>query len=405
MSPSTPQSCRDKPDSPSRPAWRKAAPIAADDRGGPRKHGGPSSPLHNGREDPEEPRGQPSPGGLRADHPSTGPASRAAQGSSSSIPYIDCSDIDSEYDVAKGRVTSSRPHANDNDEDEPPLASRRAANGGYRRQLQYERDRVVPALKPRYGESPPFSAPPLALADDEASVAFVYGAGHPLGPLHSTLVDEAFRGLAQRSPLVARQVACSRSSGPSPILSSFHRTSSLSYGDHNGHGGAGRRHGDEGRRYGSYSPIVARSPRLHKLQGARNRSDTDPLILSQLTSTPAPRPQAPPLERYAAAATNGSAPSQRPYGRAGGVEHAGGVQMIDGSTSSGTESSDSESETTGSSCGLALVYGNPGADGASPHLPRNKFSFGSLQLDEETEEDGDGGFNFSDEDGPRLFSC
>ncbi|KAG7260022.1 hypothetical protein CRUP_008656, partial [Coryphaenoides rupestris] len=41
-----------------------------------------------------------------------GSASRAHKGSTSSIPYIDCSDIDSEHEVAKGRRVA-RGHAND----------------------------------------------------------------------------------------------------------------------------------------------------------------------------------------------------------------------------------------------------------------------------------------------------
>ncbi|KAG5852292.1 hypothetical protein ANANG_G00060840 [Anguilla anguilla] len=65
----------DKPDSPSRPGWKKAVPVTVEDHGGLRKHASPSS-LHNGREDrpgarDEEPRGQPSPGRQHADHLST----------------------------------------------------------------------------------------------------------------------------------------------------------------------------------------------------------------------------------------------------------------------------------------------------------------------------------------------
>lgn len=75
--------------------------------------------------------------------------------------------------------------------------------------------------------------------------------------------------------------------------------------------------------------------------------------------------------------------------------------MMDGSTSSGTESSDSESEA-GISAGHPLMYGNPIAVGNASPMPGSKFSFGSL-LDEEVEDDA--GFNFSDEDGSRVLSC
>ncbi|KAJ8393860.1 hypothetical protein AAFF_G00055890 [Aldrovandia affinis] len=398
----------DKPDSPSRPGWREATPVSAEDRGGPRKRGSPSAALHNGREDhragprDEEARGgQPSPPHRPQDHLSTGPASRAAKGSSSSIPYIDCSDIDSEYDVAKGRVTRSHSRTNDNDddEDEPVVAASRGHNGAYG---HYERDR--PLGKARYRESPPFSAPPLELLDDEGSSASLY-AGQPHGPLHSTLVDEMFRGSAQRSPLVV-----SRSSGSSPVR--------WDDGGHSFSSRPGAARQTQAQRYGSYSPVVARPP--HPRKGARDRSDTDPLLLSQLTSTPArePRPLLSRAERMAALerrmVANGlssapgpppkGSPGQRLYGRPKGCDHhvaVASVQMIDGSTSSGTDSSDSESET-GSSCSHPLVYGNPIAGGASP-MPRSKFSFGSLQLEEELTEE-DGCFNFSDEDGARVFS-
>ncbi|XP_072267415.1 FERM, ARHGEF and pleckstrin domain-containing protein 1 isoform X2 [Pyxicephalus adspersus] len=49
-------------------------------------------------------------------HPSTGPASRAAHGSSNSIPYIDCSDVDSEYDIQRALLVRSQSQTNDNDE-------------------------------------------------------------------------------------------------------------------------------------------------------------------------------------------------------------------------------------------------------------------------------------------------
>ncbi|KAI1899015.1 hypothetical protein AGOR_G00078330 [Albula goreensis] len=126
----------DRPDSPSRrPGRREAAAVSAEDHQDPLKQSGsPSTLHHNGHEDrratgprDDEARGQPSPAAAARQHGqaellTTGPASRAAKGSSSSIPYIDCSDIDSEYDVAKGRVTRSHSRANDNGWDDEPLA-------------------------------------------------------------------------------------------------------------------------------------------------------------------------------------------------------------------------------------------------------------------------------------------
>ena len=102
-------------------------------QGGQEEPGSAASPAAgrpNGFQDgpgpaPEEGRGQRSNPARpqHAEHLNTGPASRAAKGSSSSIPYIDCSDIDSEYDVSKGRVTRSHSQANDSNEDEIGRAS------------------------------------------------------------------------------------------------------------------------------------------------------------------------------------------------------------------------------------------------------------------------------------------
>ncbi len=52
-----------------------------------------------------------------------------------------------------------------------------------------------------------------------------------------------------------------------------------------------------------------------------------------------------------------------------------------GSTSSGTESSDTESDAGSNSYSQPLVFGNPGAANSSP-MPQSKFSCGSLQLED-----------------------
>lgn len=79
--------------------------------------------------------------------------------------------------------------------------------------------------------------------------------------------------------------------------------------------------------------------------------------------------------------------------------------MIDGSTSSGTESSDTESDAGSNSYSQPLVYGNPGAANSSP-MPRSKFSFGSLQLEDEGQGGEDGyGYPINDEDRAQSFNC
>ena len=96
--------------------------------------------------------------------------------------------------------------------------------------------------------------------------------------------------------------------------------------------------------------------------------------------------------------------------------------MIDGSTSSGTDTSDTESDAGSGVYARPLMYGNPAAAAvhsgnanaakASPLCNRRKFSFGSLQLEEgegledEEEEEEEGCYRFTEEEvGGRVFSC
>lgn len=303
-------------------------------------------------------------------------------------------------------------------------------------------------------------------------------------PLHSTLLDEIFQGRDKRGVVVGRPlgtgtVTGTRSQCSSPVISSFHhRTGSLSYTDsNNGHAQprSAPRWDDGGlyftkrpgetpnvppsshppNHYGSYSPITSNRMPLHLVKpynnnNMRNRSDTDPFILSQLTSTPVhsqhraglhgAAPCSAPTERRVII-TNGNHGSlivpgqprsntvQRLFGRQGKPGSGGGVparnnhnlnqpvQMIDGSTSSGTDTSDTESDTGSSSAySQPLMYGNPGAVGSvhsnhsnSSPLSRSKFSFGSLQLEEGEDGEGEEGercYRFNEEDvGGRVFSC
>lgn len=79
--------------------------------------------------------------------------------------------------------------------------------------------------------------------------------------------------------------------------------------------------------------------------------------------------------------------------------------MIDGSTSSGTESSDTESDAGSNSYSQPLVFGNPGAANSSP-MPQSKFSFGCLQLEDEGQGgDNDYSYPINEEDGAQFFNC
>lgn len=308
-------------------------------------------------------------------------------------------------------------------------------------------------------------------------------------PLHSTLLDEIFQGRDKRGVALGRPLGGgTRSQCSSPVIGGFHhRTSSLSHAEMtNGYGQPPRsapRWDDGGHyfskrpgavpvetpsvppsshhppnHYGSYSPITSnRTPPPHLTKpynnnNMRNRSDTDPFILSQLTSTPihhhhdpyrsglhSHAPCSAPTERrmiitngnHGNLAVPGQARSntvQRLFGRQGkpgsNPSHNNHnnlnqpVQMIDGSTSSGTDTSDTESDTGSSAYSQPLMYGNPAAVSSmnsvnsngvnSSPLPHNKFSFGSLQLEEGDDGEGEeeGCYRFNEEDvGGRVFSC
>lgn len=434
-----------------------------------------------------------------------GPSCRANKGSSSSIPYIDCSDIDSECDVTKNnRATRGHSNANDSNEDEPTVNNNQQGvsvgrNGGQAGSLfgdvngfyHTNHQGLMQQQQGMLGNRNAVGQPPVSnkisvnheLTDDE--ILSNGGSFHGRLPLHSTLLDEIFQGRDKRGAAIVRPLGMgTRSQCSSPVISSFHhRTNSLSHAEMtNGHGQSRlTSHWDDGghyfskrpgavpvetspvppssqppNHYGSYSPITAnRTPshlsKLYNNNNMRNRSDTDPFILSQLTSTPIHHPdpnrsklhsQAPcsaPMERRMII-TNGnhtgnlmvpgqarSNTAQRLFGRQGKPSNNHSnlnqpVQMIDGSTSSGTDTSDTESDTGSSAYSQPLMYGNPAAVSSlnsvnsngvnSPALPRNKFSFGSLHLEEEKggegeeEEEEEGCYRFNQEDiSGRVFSC
>ncbi|KAG5262147.1 hypothetical protein AALO_G00292710 [Alosa alosa] len=371
-----------------------------------------------------------------SDYVNTGQTPRSAQGSSSSIPYIDSCDVDSEYDVVKGLITRCRSRTYGNDEDvQVGRRGREGMGNGVYHPEKAARELGKNKLMDLSPVNNHVFTPSRDLQDgDELSNGSFYGNGSARAALHSTLVDEMFYGGDRRGLMTG---SCkTRSAASSPVVNSFHRTGSLSHAKQNGHNGHnGRSHhwddghylangklGPDGLHYGSYSPITNRTQHGHKGQnGMRNRSDTDPMILSQINSTPShePQPNVSRAERIAAIerrmATNGlMVPGQarsntgpRLYGnRLGANDHLSPAQMIDGSTSSGTESSDTESDAGSGSFSHPLVYGNPAAVNTSP-MPRSKFSFGSLQLDEEVpvvEEDGYGR-HLNVEEGTRVFSC
>ncbi|KAL6036880.1 hypothetical protein STEG23_035537, partial [Scotinomys teguina] len=284
--------------------------------------------------------------------PSTGPASRAAGGSSSSIPFIDCSDVDSEYDLLREPGSRSRSQTNDNYEGD-------LTSGVY---LLSRDERQA---ETRHRASPPStksSRPPSRefLDDDSADITFDLS-GSPGLPRHSSLIDEMFRASTGHSPLATPLSPCSRSSSPNM---SWDRTGSQGYVSENGHDLREKSVGEDsapkqGPPYENCSPALQR-PYLRNLPSRYNKSETDPLILSQA----APTPEA--MDRLGDQEEEGLANMAIPQGRtlANGTSLTGSIseeplmqavctgsvagqlaplQVTECPTGSGTESSDSDS--------------------------------------------------------------
>lgn len=205
------------------------------------------------------------------------------------------------------------------------------------------------------------------------------------------------------SPRPVPPVTGSRSAVASPVSNSLHQAPPLSYAEQNGY--APPLYND-----GRCTPLLSRTPPLHKLHKGHHHSDTDP---HQGASPPGQEshPVLSRAERMAALErrmkANGLSAPGRPRSSLGqkrlgqaSASHVGAVQMNEGTTTSGSESSESEVENR-AHCSSPLVFGNPVE--VNPPIPRSKFSFGSLQLDDEADEDV--GHAFSDEDGGQIFSC
>jgi len=395
-----------------------------------------------------------------------GPSCRANKGSSSSIPYIDCSDIDSECDVTKNHRA---PRGHGSSADEPSVYSDTQSSGGQAGSLfgavngfYHTNHQGLTQQRHQQGtiglEQQGMLGNRSAVDQSNASREILPNGGsfHGRLPLHSTPLDEIYPGREKQGAASARPLGTgTRSQCASPVIGGFHhRTNSLSHGEMaDGQPRSGR--WDDGgyffskrpgiappeaspvpppppllplNHYGSYSPVTSnRTPphfaKPYHNDNVRNRSDTDPFILSRLTSTPVhrrgPTPGSAPTERRVVV-TDGdivvpgqprSTAVQRLFGRQGKPGSGNlnqPVQMIDGSTSSGSESGSG-------AYSQPLMYGNPATVGAANSVNSNgvnssaKFSFGSLQLEEGRdgeEEEGGGCYRFNEEDvGGRVFSC
>lgn len=323
--------------------------------------------------------------------PSTGPASRAANGSSASIPFIDCSDVDSECGLPREPVSQAT-----NDNYEGDLTSGVYLLSGDERQIEARCRASPPSAK--------YSRPPSRefLDDDSADITFDLS-GSPRLPRHSSLLSEMFKGSGGPSPVATPLSPSSRSSSPNM---SWDRTGSQGYVSENGHEHRERSVGENilpscGPCYENSSPISQR-PYLRNLPSRYNKSETDPLILSQVASTSEAMDGLDGLEKGGLAslgaqeggALANGAPLVGPTSAilvmrsvcaSSMAEQLAPLQMTEGSTSSGTESSDSDSDVV-PPLGQPLVFGNP-AVLSSPCPPRNKKSLGGLHVAEE--KDGD----------------
>ncbi|KAM5312599.1 FERM, ARHGEF and pleckstrin domain-containing protein 1 isoform 3-T8 [Glossophaga mutica] len=303
----------------------------------------------------------------------TGPASRAARGSSTSIPFIDCSDVDSEYDLLREQMSQSQSQTNDNYEGD-------LTSGVY---LLSKDERRIEARHRASPHSMKSSRPPSRelLVDDSADITFDMS-GSPRLPRHSSLIDEMFRGSGSHSPLATALTPSSRSSSPNI---SWDRNGSQGHVSKNRHDLTERRMGEDtlqsqGPHYENCSPVLQR-PYLQNLPSRYNKSETDPFILSQVASIPEAMERLYGHEEGELASLAGlegrmlanGTPLLGPTSKVLIVQtgHAYGMadqlaplQMTEGSTSSGTESSDSDSEMVNPSS-HPLMFGSLTG---SPHL-------------------------------------
>lgn len=327
--------------------------------------------------------------------PSTGPASRAAGGSSNSIPFIDCSDVDSEYDLLREPGSQSRSQTNDNYEGD--LTSGVYLLSGDERRAETRHRASPPSTKPSRPPSGEF------LDDDSADITFDLS-GSPGLPRHSSLIDDMFRASTGHSPLATPLSPCSRSSSPDM---SWDRTRSQGYVSENGHDLQEKSMGEDtvpkqGPPYENCSPDLPR-PYLRNLPSRYNKSETDPLILSQAAPTPEAVERFDDQEEEEEGLTHMATPqgtmlangsqstgptSEVALMQAAGTDNASGqlapLQVTECSTSSGNESSDSDSAMAASPSRKSPVLDHP----ASPSSPRKRKDETGLQGLRLSEEEG-----------------
>lgn len=313
--------------------------------------------------------------------PTSGAAPAAAKGSVSSIPFIDCSDGESEAEGRGARVARSRSPTLDRYEGDP-------SSGVY----------LLSGDQPLRGCWPPSiesSGPPSRdFLEDDSDLTFELS-DSPDPPRHSSLlIEEMFRGSGSRSPLATPLSPHSRSSSPSL---SWDQAGSQGYGSENGEK---RGVEEQGAPEENCSPVLPR-PYLRTLPSRYNKSETDPLILS-LVGSPSEALESGeawgneiPIPGGLAASqgrilTNGSplvAPTAKgPTGGASGKrDQLAPLQVTEGSTSSGSESNDSEADRAKGPLSQALVIGNTAVLNSPALVQRQNSLVGSRRVQEREE--------------------
>lgn len=333
-------------------------------------------------------------GSTRQNHPehlSTGSSFPAAKCSSTS--YIHYNDIDSDYnmqwDQSHGLNSSYRERV-----------ALRHGSGSFNGALQAQQE-------PFHGRIRSSSKHSFKLSHDFDEPLYQSWQNIDKSPVRSPTEDLRSHNRERHSgsPLTIPQTVPRTMS---PTVDCFHQPSGLAYAEQNGCGSSPIPT-DEGR----YSPMPSRSSRSHKSSKVCHHVNSDPIQGASYQGHDS-HPVMSRAERMAALerrmVANGlSAPGRsrsssghRRKGH-GGVMHMGAVQMSDYCTTSGSESSESEVEMNRVNCSIPQTCANPAESNAKSAIPRNKFSFGSLQLDEESDEDGC--HAFGDEEGGQIFSC
>lgn len=350
------------------------------------------SPSHqtNGHEDRVDSvsRTEETRGSTRPEHLTTG-SSSAAKGSSSSVTFTNSIDVDSEYNTGRDPASWS-PHSY-REQSMPRYGSGSASTNSTQQECFLGRMRYRPTAS---------SSKYMSQECDES-----YQMSH-----HSTIVDISAHGreTACSSPVRVPNFRGAQTVPTGPAAVSFHQTGSISHAEQNGYSTAPL-HFDEGRS----SPVPGRSRRSQKLHKALHQYETNPNQGSPPLGQES-RPVLSRAERMAALErrmkANGlsapgrtrTSPGKKRLGQ-GGATHVGAVQMNDGSNTSGSESSESEVENSRGNCSTPLMFSNTAEANSSSPIPRSKFSFGSLQLDEEADQDECNAF--SDEECAQTFSC